>query len=58
MRVIIPCPIGENGGIQQFSTAGAFPGIERANKIIKLLSEHATFATWTMHGKPPGYCNN
>jgi hypothetical protein len=55
MRVVIPGPIGKNGGIQQFSTAGAFPGIKRANKIIKLLSEHATFATWTMHGIPPGY---
>jgi hypothetical protein len=53
MGVVIPGPIGKNGGIKQFSTAGAFPGIKRTDKIIKLLSEHATFATWTMHGIPP-----
>ena len=49
MSIVAPGPIGKNGGIQQFSAAGTLPGIERADKIIKLLSEHATFATWTMH---------
>jgi hypothetical protein len=53
MSVVIPRPIGQNGGIQQFSAAGAFPGIEGADKIIELFSEHATFATWTMHRIPP-----
>jgi hypothetical protein len=49
MRVVVPGSIGKNGGIQKFSTAGTFPSIERTNKIIKLLSEHTAFATWTMH---------
>jgi len=53
MSVIIPGPIGKNGGIKQFSAAGTLPGVERTDKIIKLLSEHAAFATWTMHKIPP-----
>jgi hypothetical protein len=53
MSVVVPGPIGKNGGIQQFSAAGTLPGIERTNKIIELLSEHAAFATWTMHRIPP-----
>jgi hypothetical protein len=53
MSVIVPGPIGKNGGIQQFSAAGTLPGIERTDKIIKLLSEHAAFATWTMHRNLP-----
>ena len=53
MSIIIPGPIGNDSGIQQFSAAGTLPGIEGADKIIKFLSEHATFATWTMHGIPP-----
>jgi hypothetical protein len=50
--IIIPGSIGENGGIQKFSTTGAFPGIERTDEIVKLLCEHTAFATWTMHGIP------
>ena len=57
MIVVVPGTIGKNGRIQQFSAAGAFPGIERTDKIIKLLSEHAAFATRTMHGIPPDYRN-
>jgi hypothetical protein len=57
MSIVVPSPIGKYGGIQQFSTAGTLPGIERTDKIIKLLSEHAASATWTMHGIPPDYCN-
>jgi hypothetical protein len=55
MSVIVSGPIDKYGGIQQFSTAGALPCIERADKIIKLLDEHAAFTTWTMHGDPPCY---
>lgn len=57
MRIVISGPIGKNGGIQQFSAAGAFPGVERTDKIVKLLGKHATFTTWTMHGIPPDYRN-
>jgi hypothetical protein len=57
MGVVVPGPVGKNCGIQQLSAAGTLPGIERTNKIIKLLGKHTTFATWTMHGIPPGYCN-
>ncbi len=53
MRVVVSGPIGKNGGIQQFSAAGTLPGIERTDKVIKLLSEHTAFATWTMHRIPP-----
>jgi hypothetical protein len=53
MGVVVPGPIGKNGGVQQFSAAGAFPGIKRTDKIIKFLCEHTAFATWTMHGTPP-----
>lgn len=52
MSVIVPGPIGKNSGIQHLSTAGALPGVERADKVIKLLSEHTAFATWTMHDIP------
>lgn len=48
--VIIPGPIGKYGGIQQLTTTGAFPGIERSDKIIKLLGKHTASATWTVHG--------
>jgi hypothetical protein len=58
MGVVVSGPVGKNGGIQHFSTACTLPGIKRTDKIIKLLSEHAAFATWTMHRIPPGYCNN
>jgi hypothetical protein len=54
MGVIIPGPISKNSGIKQLSATGTLPGIERANKVIKLLSEHAAFTTWTMHEIPPG----
>ena len=57
MRVVISGPIGKNGGIQQFSATGAFPGVEGTDKIIKLLGKHTAFATRTMHGTPPGYRN-
>jgi len=57
MSIVVPGPIGKNGGIQQFSAAGTLPCIERTDKIIKLLSEHATLATWTMHRIPPDYRN-
>jgi hypothetical protein len=53
MSVVVPGTIGKNGGIQQFPAAGALPGIERTDKIIKLLSKHSAFATWTMHSIPP-----
>ena len=57
MSVVVPGPIGKNGGIQQFPATGTLPSFERTDKIIELLSEHAAFATWTMHGIPPGYRN-
>ncbi len=53
MGIVVPGPIGKNGGIQQFSAAGTLPGIERTDKIVKFLCEHAAFATWTMHGILP-----
>lgn len=53
MSVVVSGPIGKNGGIQQFSAACTLPSIERTYKIIKFLSEHAAFATWTMHRIPP-----
>jgi hypothetical protein len=53
MGIIILGTIGKNGGIQKFSTAGAFPGIKRTDEIVKLFCEHTAFATWTMHGIPP-----
>jgi hypothetical protein len=54
MSIVIPGPIGKDGRIKKLPATGAFPGIEGANKIIVFFSEHATFATWTMHGDPPG----
>ena len=53
MSIIVPGPIGKNGGIEQFSAAGTLPGIERADKVIKPLGKHAAFATRTMHSIPP-----
>jgi hypothetical protein len=50
--VTISCPIGNYSGIKQLATARAFPGIERADKVIKFFSEHTAFAAWTVHGIP------
>jgi hypothetical protein len=58
MRIVISGPIGKDGGIKQFSATGAFPGVKRTDKIVKLLGKHATFTTRTMHGIPPDYQNN
>jgi len=55
MRILVPGPIGKNGGIKQFSAARAFPGIKGTDKIIEFLGKHTAFATWTLHGIPPGY---
>jgi len=49
MGIPISGPVGEDGGIQQLSAAGALPCFKGAYKIIVLFSEHATFAPWTLH---------
>jgi hypothetical protein len=53
MCVVVPGPIGKNGGIQHFPAAGAFPGVKGADKIIELLGKHSAFAARTMHNTPP-----
>jgi hypothetical protein len=51
--IIVFSSVGQNGGVQKFTTAGAFPGIKRADEVIKFFGKHAAFATWTMHTIPP-----
>jgi len=53
LGVVVPGPIGKNGRIQKLPATGTLPGIERADKIIKFLCEHAALTTWTMHNYPP-----
>ena len=46
-------PVGQNSGIEQFTAAGAFPGIKRSDKVVILLSEHSPSTLWTLHNNPP-----
>jgi len=50
---MVSCAIGEDGGIENLTAGATFPGIERTNEIIELLSVHSTFAFWTPHVFPP-----
>jgi len=49
----VSAPVGDNGSIDYFTTAGAFPGVKRTDEIIKLFRKHTTFTTWTIHVIPP-----
>ncbi len=53
MCIVAASSVGEDRRVQQFPTAGAFPGIKRTDKVIKLLSKHTALAAWTLHGNPP-----
>jgi hypothetical protein len=48
-EIKVPCPVGQNGGIDDFTAAGAFPGIERSDEIVKLLGKHTAFAFGAFH---------
>jgi hypothetical protein len=48
--LIILGPIGEDGGIEQFATGAAFPGVEGTDEIVILLCVHPASAFWTFHG--------
>ena len=50
---VIAGPVRQDGRIKQFSTTGAFPGIEGANEIVVCLGKHATFTSWTEHNILP-----
>jgi hypothetical protein len=52
-HVVIPGSIGQDGGIENFAAASAFPCIKGAYEIIELLSKHAAFTFWTIHGDTP-----
>jgi hypothetical protein len=49
MGIVSAGPVGKDRWIQDFSTAGALPGIKGTDKIVKLLCEHAALAAWTLH---------
>jgi hypothetical protein len=51
--VVTARPVNQNGRVEQFSAAGAFPGVERADEIVVFLCEHAASATWTLHTNLP-----
>jgi hypothetical protein len=53
MGIVAAGPIGYDGRIQKFTTAGALPGVKGTYKVIELLGEHSTSAAWTLHGNPP-----
>jgi hypothetical protein len=53
MSIVVASPVGKDRRIQHLPTAGAFPGIKGTDKVIKLLSEHAALAAWTLHNNPP-----
>jgi len=50
--LLIFCPVRHNRWIDYLSATGAFPGIKRADKIIKLLCIHPASAFWTLHIGP------
>ncbi len=53
VHIVAAGPVGQDSRIQQFTATGALPGIKETDKIIELLGEHAAFAAWTLHNKPP-----
>jgi hypothetical protein len=48
-HIEVPCPVGQNGGIDYLSAAGALPGIKGPDKIVKLLGKHAAFTSGAFH---------
>ena len=51
MGVVVAGPVDQDGGIEHFTAAGAFPGYKGADEIIERLGKHTTLTTWTVHNQ-------
>jgi len=49
MRIVVSRPVHQYCGVEHLTATRASPSIKGANKIIKCLGKHATFASWTIH---------
>jgi hypothetical protein len=48
-KIIVPGPVAQNGGIQNFTATCAFPCIKGPDEIVELLGKHAAFASRAFH---------
>jgi len=58
MEVSTTRAIGNNGGIDNLSTANTFPGLESTNIVIEFFGIHLSFALGTFHFLVLHGCDN
>jgi len=55
MGIITAGSVDQYCRIEQLSATCTFPGVEGADKVIKLFGKHAAFTAWTLHKLPPDF---
>jgi hypothetical protein len=48
-EAVVPCPVGQDRGIEHFAAAAALPGVKGPYEIVEFFSVHTTFAFGTIH---------